>query len=108
MRSENGYQYKIFEISDTNSALELISFGDFGPSIVAELRFPQVIKSMKNGRFIFHPQSFSLSLSEQNFPNTDISKIDVEEWQQNEDWTRSFLNFPVDFTDMGEIWIFQI
>ena len=108
LRFEHEYQYKIFELLDTNSALKLKSFGNFGPVTVAELLFPQIIKSIENGKFLFYPFEISLSLYQDNLAKNDTAKIDVEEWEQNEDWTRSSLNFPFNFTEMGYTWIFQI
>ena len=104
---EYGYeiQYKIFGMLETKTGLKLKSYGNFGsPTFAERLTFPQVLTSMKNEKYLFHPQLCLKSDSEEK-----VVTIDVEEWQQNEDWTRSPVNFPVTFNDEIEaIWIFKV
>ena len=90
---------------ETKTALKIKFYGDFGsPTFAERLTFPQVITSMKNGKFLFYPQSFVRSDSQEK-----VLTIDVEEWQRNEDWTRSPVNFPVNFNDEREaLWIFKV
>ena len=101
---ENGYLYKIFGISETNSALQLKSYGVFGSrTFPVEFRFPQVITSMKNGKFLFYPQSIDLRKYKK------LSKSFVEEWHYNEGLTRLPINFPVNFTgEEKTLWIYEI
>ena len=98
-------QYKIFGMSETKTGLKLKSYGDFGsPTFAEKLTFPQVITSMKNGKYLFYPQSYIRSDSQEK-----VLTIDVEEWQENEDWTRSPVDFPVNFNDEREaLWIFKV
>ena len=59
---------------------------------------------MKNGKYLFYQQSFYRL----DFPE-EVLRIDVEKWQQNEDWNRSVINFSLNFTDETEVfWIFKV
>ena len=102
---EYQYQFKIFGISERNTALKLKFYGDFGsPTLFEIVSFPDVITSMKNGKFLFYQQSSH----RQDFPE-EVLRIDVEKWQQNEDWNRSVINFSFNFTDETEVfWIFKV
>merc|ERR1712227_107930 len=92
------YQYKIFGISENNTALRLKFYGDFGSPTFIESRFnpsfPDVITPMKDGKYLFYQQSFYRL----DFPE-EVLRIDVEEWEKNEDWNRSCIILPFNFTD---------
>ena len=98
-------RYKIFGISETKTVLKLKFFGEFGlPTFAERLTFPQVITRMKNGKYLFYPQSFIRSDSKEK-----ILTIDVEEWEGDKDWTRSSVNFLVNFNaEREKLWIFKV
>ena len=58
---------------------------------------------MMNGKYLFYQQSFYRL----DFPE-EVLRIDVEEWEQNEDWNRScIISFNLtDETDF--LWIFKV
>ena len=59
---------------------------------------------MKNGKYLFYQQSFYRL----DFPE-EVLRIDIEEWEQNEDWNRSCIILPFNFTDETEFfWIFKV
>ena len=90
---------------ETTAAAKIKSYGDFGSQPQNErTSFPQFITSMKNGKYLFYPQSFTLSDSSEK-----ILLIDVEEWQLQNDWNWTANNFPGNFTgDRNNYWIFKI
>ena len=93
---------------EKNTALKVKFYGDFGSSthirVVELVSFPDVITSMKSGKYLFYKQSSH----REDFPE-EVLRIDLEKWQQNEDWNRSVVNFPLNFTDEIEIaWIFKV
>ena len=63
---------------------------------------------MKNGKYLFYKQSSH----QDDFPKKFL-QIDLEKWQQNEDWNRSFIDFPLNSTDENifldtVFWIFKV
>ena len=96
------YQYKIFGISERNTALKLKFYENFGsPTFAESLSFPEVITPMNNGKYLFYQQSFITN--RWAFPEEFL----IEQWEKNEDWNRSSINFP--FVLTGEsLWIFKV
>ena len=90
---------------ETNKALKLKSYGNFGtPTFAVMLNFPQFITPMKNGKYLLFPQYIIPPDHEKKVLN-----IVVEEWQLDEDWNRSSINFPLNFTEEKEaFWIFKV
>ena len=104
---EHQYKYKIFGISERNAALKLKFYGGFGsPNLYYQKSptFPGIITPMKNGKYLFYQQSFF------RWENSEkVLRIEVEEWEQNEDWNRSLINFPLNFTEETKVsWIFKV
>ena len=63
---------------------------------------------MKNGKYLFYKQSSH----QEDFPE-EVLQIDLEKWQQNEDWNRSFIDFPLNSTNDNVFldtvfWIFKV
>ena len=99
------YQYRIFGISETNSGVQLKSYGDFGSrTFPVKLGFPQVITPTKNGKFLFYPQSIDSG----NYKEKVSKPFAIEEWHHDEDLTRSSIIFPVNFTNENfDLWILK-
>ena len=104
--SNSESRYKIFGISETNSAPQLKSYGNFGSlTSPVRFRFPQVITPMNNGKYLFYPQYIDLPL---RYEEKVCKSFVVEEWHYNDGLIRSPINFPVNFTDEEwNLWIFK-
>ena len=82
---------------------------------VESLSFPDVLTPMKNGQYLFYPQSVITDqwaipdyIPEQVKGKLKV-RIDVEEWEKNEDWNRSCINLPFNFFDEREsLLIFKV
>ena len=59
---------------------------------------------MKNGKYLFYQQA-----THRRDYSEDVLRINVEKWQQKEDWNRSVINFPLNITEETEsFWIFKV
>ena len=94
--------FRIYEHVEKNGTMVWDHLGIFGDPRY-DLVFPPVIKSLKNGKFIFSPQ-----LTRQP-SNGNCSFDALEVWEKNETLIRSTLELPINFPrKIQSLWIVQL
>ena len=72
------------------------------------MTFPEIIRPMENGEFIFFPrQTRSSDAEDSSFD--DLIFYSVEFWEKNQRIRRTPMKLPLNLTDdLETLWIFQL
>ena len=104
--SPNGRYFKIYEFVEKYMVWDYL--GNLRDSTY-KLKFPPVIKSLENGKFILFPQVTKQTwlTTQTSYGNSPFNALEV--WEKNETLTRSPLELPISFPGISQsLWIVQL
>ena len=99
--------YSIHELLEDKGVMKWNKLANFGSKKYL-MTFPEIIRPMENGEFIFFPRRTRSSDAEDSSFD-DLIFYSVEFWEKNQRISRTPMKLPLNLTDdLETLWIFQL